>query len=72
MVIAVEGIWKHGKIIPLEDIDLEENTKVTISIPEPKKKKSILDLAGVWKDDDETYETFKNIYKERAKFRLRK
>ena len=61
MTIAVEGIWKHGKILPLEDIDLKEDTKVTITITETRKKnkKSLLDLAGVWKDDDKTYKIFK-------------
>ena len=74
MATEIEGIWKHGKIIPLEDLDLEENTKVMISVaPEkPKSRKSLLSLAGVWKEDDETYLIFKGVYQDRKKFKLRK
>ncbi len=40
MGTGIEGIYKGGKIIPLESIDLEENTKVTINVvPSERKKK---------------------------------
>ena len=73
MGTEIEGIYKDGKIVPLEDIEIGENTKVTINILTPeKKKKSLLSLAGVWKDDDKTYNTFKGVFKNRNKFKLRK
>ena len=51
MVIAIEGVWKNGKIIPLDDVELEENTKVIINILEkPKEEKKTFQLAGAWKD----------------------
>lgn len=75
LVMATESItavWKEGKIIPLKNVDLEEDTVLTITIPVRKKpKRDIMSLAGVWKDDDETYNTFGGIYKNRGKFRLR-
>lgn len=67
MLIEVEGICKRGKIVPLGDLEIEDNTKVIINVPEKKRKKSFLSLAGVWKDDHKTYETFKTVYKERDK-----
>lgn len=73
MVIAVEGVWKHGKVVPLDDLKLEEDTPVIINILERgKRSKSLRHLAGVWKDDDETYETFRRVYSERKNFTLRK
>ena len=67
MTIEIEAVWKHGKIIPLEKIEIDENTKVTVSIPEKKGKKS---LAGAWKDykskDGKTLnEVAREIYGER-------
>ena len=45
------------------DINLEEDTIVTISVPEEKKNtKALLELAGTWKNNDETYNTFLNVY----------
>ena len=69
---TVEAVWKDGKIIPLEEVHLEDNTKITLFFERKKKKKDFLSLAGVWKDDDETYNTFKKVYKERSTFSLRK
>ena len=66
---SVEAVLKDGKIIPLEKVELEDNTRLTISF---EKRKNILSLVGAWKDDDETYNTFKKIYKERSTFSLRK
>lgn len=68
MNLAIEGIWKRGKIIPLEDIMLDENTKVIITINEKKKYKR--SLAGTWKNyrtkDGKTIEDLKNeIYHNR-------
>jgi len=49
MATEIEGIYKDGKILPLEEIKLEENTKVFISIPAKLKEKPI-SLAGAWKN----------------------
>ncbi len=72
MTLAIEGIWKGGKIVPLEDVELEEDTKVVINLPEKKSKSSLLKLAGVWKNDDATYNLFKKVYEDRAAFKLRR
>lgn len=73
MADKIEGIWKNGKIIPLMEMDLEENTKVTITVLDKEKnKESLMDLAGIWKSDNETYEVFKGVFKERKNFQLRK
>lgn len=105
MTLAIEGIWRGGKIVPLEDVELEENTKikVTINVMSGKgktkslagawkdyktkdgknlddlkkeiydgRKISLLKLAGVWKNDDATYNLFKRIYESRSAFKLRR
>lgn len=70
---TIEGLWRDGKIIPLEDVDAEENTKVTITFPEEKRSHaSLLSLAGVWKNDTPTYNLFREVYNKRGKFKLRK
>jgi len=46
MVQVVEGIVKEGKIIPLEDIRLEDNKRVIIIIEE---KKDIMKYFGILK-----------------------
>ena len=50
MSIAIKGVWKGGKIMPLEEIEVEEDTPVDIHIPTSKKKRNISALAGAWKD----------------------
>ena len=73
MTITIEGVWKHGKIVPLNDIDFEKNTKLIINILDKKKdSKSLLKLAGTWKDYDATYNVFKKVYSSREKFLLRR
>ncbi len=72
MTLAIEGIWKGGKIVPLEDVELGENTKVMINLPENKSKNSLLKLAGVWKNDDATYNIFKRVYENRPAFKLQR
>lgn len=50
MVIAIEGIYKEGVIKPLEDIKIEDNSKVVITILDTEKtKKPKKSLAGIWK-----------------------
>lgn len=72
MVIAIEGIYKDGVIKPLEEVKIEDNSKVIITILDEKKMKgSLMDLAGIWKDDKDTYKLFKKVYQERSKFKLR-
>ncbi len=73
MTTEIKGIWKHGKAVPLTDIEVEENTNVVINIPSRTSKHlfSFQSLAGVWKKDDETYSCFKKVYNERSKFKLR-
>ena len=44
MGTGIEGIYKGGKIIPLESIDLEENTKVTINVVPSERKKKLSQL----------------------------
>ncbi len=73
MGTEIKCICKNGKIIPLDDVGLEENAKVIINVLSSEKtKKHLLSLAGVWKDDDKTYNTFKGVLKNRNKFKLRK
>ena len=69
MATEVEGIYRDGKILPVREIKLEENTKVLIQVPTRLKKKHV-SLAGSWKN----YKTFdgkdlgwlkKEIYKAR-------
>ncbi len=50
MATEIEGIYKNGKILPMEEIKLEENTKVLISIPAAELKKKPISLAGAWRD----------------------
>ncbi|MBI2146963.1 hypothetical protein HYU19_00620 [Candidatus Woesearchaeota archaeon] len=49
MAIEIDAVWKDGKILPLDNISLDNNTRVTIHLPEINRgeKKS---LAGAWKD----------------------
>jgi len=70
MTTIIEGIYKKGIIKPVEDIKLEDNTKVIITIKESKPIKSIMSFSGSWKD----YKTFdgrtlddvkKEIYRDR-------
>ncbi|MBI4981463.1 DUF104 domain-containing protein [Candidatus Woesearchaeota archaeon] len=63
-MVTIDGIWKKGTVLPLSKVKVVDGTVVTILIPE-KKKKKITSLAGIWKDDDETYETFMSVYRER-------
>ena len=68
MATEIEGIYKNGKILPTEEIKLEENTKVIVTIPDYGKKKSnIKELIGTWKDTKEMDSIFKNILKRRHK-----
>lgn len=50
MSLAIEGIWKGGKIVPLEDVELEEDTKIKITINVISPAMKTKTLAGVWKD----------------------
>ncbi len=50
MTLAIEGIWKGGKIVPLEDIELEEDTKVKVIINVIGSTGKTKSLAGAWKD----------------------
>ncbi len=50
MTLAIEGIWKGGKIVPLDDVELEENTKIRITINVIGGKGKTKSLAGAWKD----------------------
>lgn len=70
---TIEAVWKDGKIVPVGEVevDVEEGIifTVTISLPE-KPRKSILSLAGVWKNfrtwDGKTIDVVKEeIYKSR-------
>ncbi len=49
MTTEIEGVWRHGRIVPLDNVDLEEETKVLISVVAEKKVK-LPELAGAWKD----------------------
>ena len=64
--------YKNGIITPLEDIRIENEAKVLITILEKKKKKhSLMDLAGIWKNRKDIDKRFHEILKDRGKFRLR-
>ncbi len=72
MSTTIEGIYKKGIIKPLEDVKLENNTKVIITIKnESEKKASLADLAGVWKDRDDIGNRFAEILRERKNFNLK-
>lgn len=48
---TIEAVWKGGKIIPLNDIEVADETRVFVTLPVKEKKKStLLSLAGVWKN----------------------
>ncbi|HLC90980.1 MAG TPA: antitoxin AF2212-like protein [Candidatus Nanoarchaeia archaeon] len=73
MTLDIEGVWKEGKIVPLKKLELKEGALVHLRVMEkkPKASGSLMDLAGVWKDDDDTYTIFKKVYNERQNFKLR-
>lgn len=68
---TIEAVWRNGRIIPLEEVEVENNTHVVVTIPIKENKSGLLELAGVWKNDDETYDVFKKVIKERENFKLR-
>ncbi|HIG93964.1 TPA: DUF104 domain-containing protein [Candidatus Woesearchaeota archaeon] len=77
MSIEIEGIWKDGKIIPLDELELEEDTKVFITIPAIVGEKiSLPKLAGAWKDyrtkDGKNLEDLKKEIFESRKITLRR
>ncbi|MBI2129792.1 DUF104 domain-containing protein [Candidatus Woesearchaeota archaeon] len=68
MATEVEGIYKNGKILPVNDIKLEENTKVTVVIHDHLKKKAFMEkLIGVWENVKEMDGIFNDILKRRHK-----
>lgn len=70
---TIEAVWKSGRIIPLADVKVEDNTHVFVTVPVAKSKKHpLLSLAGVWKDDDKTYNIFKKVIEGRKNFKLRR
>ena len=71
MAIAVEGIYKKGMIKPLKDINIEDNSKVIITILDKGKKSSLMELAGIWKNRKDIDKRFKEILKDRESFELR-
>ena len=71
MVTAIEGVWKHGRVVPLMDVKVEEDTRVIINVLEERKKKDLLAYAGAWKNDDQTYTLFRKVYEDRKNLRLR-
>lgn len=71
MTIAVEGIYKKGIIKPLRDVDIEDNSKVIITIFDKRKKGSLMELAGIWRDRKDIDKRFKEILKDRESFELR-
>ena len=44
---------------------------IIIEIVPPVKKKSLMDFAGIWKDDKEWDKINKKIYEDRKKFKLK-
>ena len=72
MDTAIEGIYKDGMIKPLEEVKLENNTRVIIIIKEKRKKEmSLMDLAGVWRNRKDIDSRFREILKERENFDLK-
>lgn len=66
MATEIEGIYKNGKILPLEDIKLEENAKVIVTISDYTRKKSNMrELIGAWKNVKEMDSIFRDIVKRR-------
>lgn len=56
----------YGRLKALKGND-KSFTKIVIELTEPKKPKSLLDYAGVWKDRDDLKEIFDKILEERHK-----
>lgn len=68
MATEIEGIYKNGKILPMNDIKLEENTKVTVMIHDNTKNKSFMrKLIGAWENVKEMDGIFSDILKRRHK-----
>ncbi|MDO8740007.1 MAG: DUF104 domain-containing protein [Candidatus Woesearchaeota archaeon] len=68
MATEIEGIYKNGKILPMNDIKLEENTKVTVMIHDHTKNKSFMrKLIGAWENVKEMDGIFNDILKRRHK-----
>lgn len=64
----IRARYRNGVIEPLEQLDLPENTEITITIAEARPKDAADALersAGAWKDSVDCDALIRNIYADR-------
>ncbi len=66
-MLKFKALYKNGVIEPLEKVDIEDGTEITVALLEPKKidPEGIIRSFGGWKDTVDCKELIRNIYADR-------
>lgn len=69
MIANVKARFSNGVLTPLEPLDLEEGTEVTVSIEDAvspdNASRALRAAAGAWKGTHDPEELLRNIYSDR-------